>query len=391
VLTIVEPKPMTKSAIAAANDFELIPARLEHLNTIVEIEKRCFAIDRMSRRSFKRMIQVGNCDFILARKGDSIAGYILVLYHRGTHLARIYSIAVLPEFRGRNLGEVLLQRGESMAAARLCIYMRLEVHPNNSGAIALYTRNQYRKFGVFRDYYEDHADALRFQKRILYREDQSNMLSIPYVEQTTEFTCGPASLLMAMQAINPNISPSRTLEMQLWREATTIFMTSGHGGCSPLGLALSAHRRGFRVEVFVNSRAPLFLDGVRNEEKKKVMSLVHEDFLRQVKESSIKLSFSEVSLEQLTKAMAAGGIPVVLISSYHFNRSKAPHWVVISGADDTFIYIHDPEVDEEEFRSATDNVYLPVARNTFTRAFRFGLSGLRTAVVIYPNASLTDD
>jgi len=367
-------------------DFVLIPAELKHLDAIVEIEKRCFQIDRMSRRSFKRMIQVGNCDFIVANRDDIIAGYILVLYHHGTHLARIYSIAVSPDFRGHHLGQLMLERAESLAAARLCIYMRLEVHPNNRGAIELYQRNQYRQFGVYRDYYEDHADALRFQKRILYSSDHLNLIAVPYVEQTTDFTCGPASLLMAMQSIDPTIEPDRTLELQLWREATTIFMTSGHGGCSPLGLALAAQRRGFRVEVYINSRQPLFLDGVRSEDKKKVMTLVHDDFLRQVKNSDIKLNYQDIDLDTLTDVLKSGGIPVVLISSYPFNRSKAPHWVVISGADDTFIYIHDPEVDEETYRSATDNVHLPVARNTFNRAFRFGSSGLRTAVIIYPKA-----
>jgi len=383
--------PRSAATAAEHKEIKLIPAQLEHLNAIVEIEKRCFNIDRMSKRSFKRMIQVGNCDFILAQVDNDIAGYVLVLYHRGTHLARIYSIAVLPEYRGLSLGQQMLQRAESVAAARLCIYMRLEVHPQNQGAIALYTRNQYRQFGVYRDYYEDHADALRFQKRILYRNDQLNLISIPYVEQTTEFTCGPASLLMAMQSINPQIVTDRTAEMQIWREATTIFMTSGHGGCSPLGLALAAHRRGFRVEAYINSRNPLFLDGVRNEEKKKVMELVHKDFLSQVKQNNIKLIYKDIPIEKLASAIHSGGIPLVLISSYHFNRSKSPHWVVISGVDDTFFYIHDPEVDEESFRSATDNVYLPIARDTFNRAFRFGLSGLRTAIIIYPKTSDADD
>jgi len=385
-------KPQSKdNTPATVNDIALIPAKLEHLDAIVDIEKRCFNIDRMTRRSFKRMIQVGNCDFIVAQVDQVTAGYVLVLYHRGTHLARIYSIAVLPEFRGVKLGQLMLQRAESLAVDRLCIYMRLEVHPNNSGAIALYIRNQYRQFGVFRDYYEDHADALRFQKRILYRSDDVNLIPIPYVMQTTDFTCGPASLLMAMQSIDSAIVTDRTAEMQIWREATTIFMTSGHGGCSPLGLALAASRRGFRVEVFINTREPLFLDGVRSEDKKKIMVLVHDDFLRQVKRSDIKLNIQDISIGKLLSALKNGGIPLVLISSYHFNRSKSPHWVVISGADDTFVYIHDPEEDEESYRSATDNVYLPIARDTFNRAFRFGLSGLRTAVIVYPNSSNAAD
>jgi hypothetical protein len=51
--------------------------------------------------------------------------------------------------------------------------------------------------------------------------------------------------MMAMKALDPAMELNRTLELRLWREATTIFMTSGHGGCGPYGLALSAYRRGF--------------------------------------------------------------------------------------------------------------------------------------------------
>ena len=41
-------------------------------------------------------------------------------------------------------------------------------------------------------------------------------------------------------------------------------MTSGHGGCHPLGLALAARQRGFSAETWINLQQPLFVDGVRN-------------------------------------------------------------------------------------------------------------------------------
>ena len=53
-------------------------------------------------------------------------------------------------------------------------------------------------------------------------------------------------------------------------------MTSGLGGTHPFGLALAARRRGFRAEVCVNTDQPLFIDGVRTENKKKIMGLTHE-------------------------------------------------------------------------------------------------------------------
>ena len=365
-----------------AQDIHFRSATMDDLDALVELEETSFDIDRMNRRSFRWMIQKGNCDLIVALIDETIVAYILVLYHRGTHLARIYSLAVSPAMRGRHIGGHLLQYGELLAVKHDSIYMRLEVHPNNTNAIRLYEQNGYHRFGYFKDYYEDHADALRYQKRILHPELGPDFRPVPYYQQTTDFSCGPASLMMAMKALQSDMSLDRRLELQLWREATTIFMTSGHGGCSPLGLALAAWKRHFKVEVYVNSRQPLFLDGVRSEEKKAVMTLVHEDFIQQVNAADIKVHYRDISIKTLQEKLKQGGIPIVLISSYRFNRSKSPHWVVVSGADDTFIYIHDPEVDEEMHRFPTDNIYLPIAIPAFDKAFRFGQAGLRTCIIL---------
>jgi hypothetical protein len=122
---------------------------------------------------------------------------------------------------------------------------------------------------------------------------------------------------------------------------------------------------------------------VRNEEKKAVMQLVHEDFMSQISETDITLNYDKISMAELEEKFKQGGIPLVLISSYSYTRDKAPHWVVVTGMDDTFVYIHDPHEDVDTYRSQTDNIYLPIGRQTFDKSFRFGRTGLRTSVIIY--------
>lgn len=70
-----------------------------------------------------------------------------------------------------------------------------------TGATALYRRLGYRQFGTWRVDDEDHGDALRFERRILFYEPSAPFPEVPYYPQTTEFTCGPASLIMAMAAV----------------------------------------------------------------------------------------------------------------------------------------------------------------------------------------------
>lgn len=362
--------------------FILQEATFDQLDELVELENHCFTTDRLSRRNFRNMIRSESADVIALMEGNTISGYAIVLYHKGTSLARLYSIAVSPTARGKGYAKTLVEEVELRARKRRCIFMRLEVKVDNDNAIKLYESLGYKKFGVYPDYYEDHRDALRFQKRIKFFEISANTLEVPYVRQTTEFTCGPASLMMAMSAIDPTYRASISDELQIWREATTIYMTSGHGGCSPHGLALAAARRGYKAEVSVTQSGPLFTEGVRKQEKKNVLCQVHEDFMREIEAQNIPVTQTPLSQAQIEEALNHKHVPIVLISTYHFDKKKAPHWVVISAIDANFIYIHDPDIDEPTHRLPFDCQYLPLAREQFDRMSQFGQQRLRAGMII---------
>ena len=87
-------------------------------------------------------------------------------FRSGSTLARLYSLAVSPEAAGGGLGRDLLAAVEARATARGSSVLRLEVRAANLAAIRLYERKGYRRFGIHREYYEDGADALRYEKRL---------------------------------------------------------------------------------------------------------------------------------------------------------------------------------------------------------------------------------
>ena len=358
-------------------------AQLADLDELVALEKSCFETDRLSRRSFKHWITTEHRALLVAEVAKAVAGYILIIYHPGTRLARIYSIAVSHQQRGLGLAKQLISAGEQAAIENGRLYLRLEVSVDNIAAIKLYESLGYQKFGIYRDYYLDHKDALRYQKRIRHYRDTLQHRSVHWLRQTTPFTCGPAALMMAMHGINRSYQPSREEEINLWREATTIFMTSGHGGCHPIGLALAAKRRQFSVEVWISQTSTLFIDGVRNEEKKQVVELVDNSFKRQAAEQDIKLHFANITQNELIGAFKAGAIPLILISTFLLDRKKAPHWVVMSGFDDDCLYMHDPDPDDGR-QSEIDCQFIPIAREDFDRMSCFGKNRLRTAVIIWP-------
>jgi hypothetical protein len=169
----------------------------------------------------------------------------------------------------------------------------------------------------------------------------------------------------------------------LWREATTIFMTSGHGGCGPYGLALSAYHRGFDVEVYVNrDLGPFLVSSVRSPEKKEVMQLVEEDLLEELRALPIELHEDVLSVDGLRERFERGGIPIVLISSYRIYEERSPHWVVVTGFDERFIYAHDPYIDYEEGETIADSLNMPIARKEFERMARYGRAGQKAVVIV---------
>ncbi len=373
-------------------DVKILPAQLDDLDELLQLEQTSFDTDILSKASFRHFIQSDKSDLMVAKKSKKILGYALMLYKRGTSLSRLYSVAVAQDARGMGLGEKLLNHAEELAIDRKQTHLRLEVRTDNHAAISLYKKLGYREFGRKLKFYEDNSDAICFEKRLL----PSNLgfkFKVPYYPQHTDFTCGAASLLMAMAAHNTKTTPSFDEELVIWREATTIYMTSGHGGCGPRGLALAAHRRGFDVEVWVSHNRPMFLDGVRTQVKKDVVNLVHNHFQKGIQKLNIPLHVGRLSGKIIEKAVKKQGIPLILISSYMITKSKAPHWVVLAGYDDEHFYIHDPEWENSSAGSGDklspvtalpDVAYIPVLKKDFLKMARYGGSKDQACVVIYP-------
>lgn len=383
-------KPKKKVTALSSNKFDrslvkFRKARLSDIPQLLEVENRCFSYDQLSRRNFHWMIEKAHSILKVIEYNKKLIGYGLVLINDGTSLARLYSICTLKEYQGHGLASELITLLEQKAADdEDCAYLRLEVKESNKGAIKLYERLGYQVFTKKEDYYDDGETALCFEKRIRTLKNKPR-LNVPYYEQGTDFTCGPASLLMAMKTFNPKVEMSLSKELQIWREATTIFMTSGHGGCGPHGLALAAWRRGYKSVMYVSHTRPLFIDSVRSLEKKKIISLVHKDFEKKIDEAKIEVHRKRLPLTELKDILKSGGIPLVLITTYHFDNNRSPHWVVVTAYDNSFIYIHDPDQEEpEEYKGVSSRVHIPIPDDQFLKISRWGKDKISATVVIYP-------
>jgi hypothetical protein len=148
--------------------------------------------------------------------------------------------------------------------------------------------------------------------------------------------------MMAMKALDRRQAIDRAHEMQLWREANTVFMGEGHPGSSPYGLALAAWRRGFRVELWLGHRGPFLLGYQKQKAKRAVADLIQREDEKLVKAARIAARVRRWDVGDLAGAIAGGAVPLVLVSTGLFHGDAGPHWVAVGAVDAENVYVNDP-------------------------------------------------
>lgn len=148
-------------------EFQLRPPLPADLPALLALEERSFTTDRLNHKRFRHWFQASNGTFLVcADSQNQVAGYILILYRRNSRKARLYSIAISEQYRGRGLARQLLDTGEKAAIKRACSTLYLEVRPDNQCAIHLYQQLGYQTRSRLPGFYEDGTDALRFEKNL---------------------------------------------------------------------------------------------------------------------------------------------------------------------------------------------------------------------------------
>jgi ribosomal protein S18 acetylase RimI-like enzyme len=137
------------------------PASLHDLGPLRRLEQVCFPkdawplLDLVSVLTFRGVIR------LKAVSGRQMVGFIAGDVKRMEGVAWIATVGVLPEYRGRGIGEMLMRACETqipVSRIRLC------VRPSNEVAIRLYERLGYNRVGEWAKYYQDGESALVMEK-----------------------------------------------------------------------------------------------------------------------------------------------------------------------------------------------------------------------------------
>jgi ribosomal protein S18 acetylase RimI-like enzyme len=141
----------------------VVPKRIDELLALEE----CFATDRASRRNLLRLLRSPSACCIGAYAAGQLVGSMVVLFRRNSATARIYSLAVATQARGRGIARRMLLRAESEARRRGCRRLRLEVRMDNTPAIRLYESLGFIDSQVLPGYYEDGAHGMLYRKELM--------------------------------------------------------------------------------------------------------------------------------------------------------------------------------------------------------------------------------
>jgi len=160
-----------------------------------------------------------------------------------------------------------LKKGKDLA----CVWNVSELL-NQNAQFALITPWRYREIGHYdcllwrpRDWRHSVCQKKRLRHWGVTRSKPADLCL--WLAQGTPFTCVPASLQIgAVCAAFPEYQADtrrRAREILAWK-ATTIFMTSGHGGCHPMGFGVRQKNAGFMAaNVWLSEEGPRsFVDSV---------------------------------------------------------------------------------------------------------------------------------
>ncbi|MBI9020131.1 MAG: GNAT family N-acetyltransferase [Verrucomicrobia bacterium] len=141
-------------------------AKPADLPAVEAIENRCFSASRRSSlRALKHSLHspvqsvwvaVGRID------GQRQIAGVMILYHHRLSV-RIFSLAVLPAFRGSGVGRRLVQRAVALSRKTGRTSVTLEADRRNKVLTAWYEQFGFETYRILKDYYSPGRHAVRMR------------------------------------------------------------------------------------------------------------------------------------------------------------------------------------------------------------------------------------
>jgi hypothetical protein len=165
-------------------------------------------------------------------------------------------------------------------------------------------------------------------------------LDIPFYRQHYDFTCGPASLMMAMKYLDCDLRLGKDVEIDLWREGNLIAVC----GTSRYGLAYSAAVRGFSARVTSNTGGIDFEKFFPPLDDPDIQVLKDHFYERRARcrKLGVRERQETITGKTICNALFLDHVPLIVTNTLFCSEENLPHWVAVTGIDDKCMYFNNP-------------------------------------------------
>jgi len=169
--------------------------------------------------------------------------------------------------------------------------------------------------------------------------------NVPYYAQTSEFTCGPACVLMVMKHFDEALKLGRELEFEVWRQCNMI----GIKGADPYGLSVPLIDAGYDVRLLTQRRGTVRYKPWRSRLRRFFSSEEIELSFYGMKENKrrahmrrLRIAFKRPTVIDLAHGVRNGFVPIALVHMGVVHSLNIPHWVVVTDIDKENVTFNDP-------------------------------------------------
>ncbi|MGZ3569266.1 MAG: peptidase C39 family protein [Syntrophales bacterium] len=194
-------------------------------------------------------------------------------------------------------------------------------------------------------------------------------LKIPYYAQSSEFSCGPACVLMIFKFFNTHLKLNRALEFEVWRQCNMI----GVRGADPFGMSVPLLDAGYEVHLVTQRRIMIDPDLWKSNMQELRLTPEDEDLAvfgiaenkKRALGRGLTVVYSRLTVGRVAKSFHEGFIPMALVHMGVVHQLDIPHWVVVTDVGDDHVAFNDPyppkggkniRVTREEFQQMLGNV-----------------------------------
>lgn len=166
-------------------------------------------------------------------------------------------------------------------------------------------------------------------------------LAVPFFRQHYGYTCGPASLMMAMKYLHGDLELGKNLEIDLWRDAMLVSVP----GTGRYGLAYAAAVRGFSARVTSNTGGLGFVEKLVPPLNDLDIQLLTEQFFERrlrCRKLRVRERRRTITKETIRKSLFSNHVPLIITNSLFFCNEDIPHWITVTGIDDNYLYFNNP-------------------------------------------------